>query len=186
MPHFGARTRLRFSLSLLHHTVIDTLRISASLHCQLSGRPTRTAVYTSINILTVSSRFLVALLRLCGVLPTASWALGSRLLALLSRSAAEPVGCKPSVGPIDLPSQLLAASKGPGAPSGSGAAVDSGGAPAMSGADPGTQAAWLAAAAALRSACCAPEPVFGISQVSKPCVNYPSISTHYLSLHSVR
>ena len=31
-----------------------------SLHCQLSGRPTRPAVHTSINILTASSRFLIA------------------------------------------------------------------------------------------------------------------------------
>ena len=27
LPHFGARTRLRFSFSLLHHTVIDTLSV---------------------------------------------------------------------------------------------------------------------------------------------------------------
>ena len=45
-------------ISLAPHS--DRHPISASLHCQLSGRPTRTAVYTSINILTVSSRFLVA------------------------------------------------------------------------------------------------------------------------------
>ena len=27
MPHFEAQTRLRFSFSLLHHTVIDTLSV---------------------------------------------------------------------------------------------------------------------------------------------------------------
>ena len=46
--------------SLLHHTEIDTIAISAWLHCQLPGRPTRPAVHISINILTVSSRFLIA------------------------------------------------------------------------------------------------------------------------------
>ena len=44
--------------SLAPHS--DRHPISASLHCQLSGRPTRTAVHTSINILTVSSRFVIA------------------------------------------------------------------------------------------------------------------------------
>ena len=61
---------LQFFLSCTHRTAphmctvyctySDRHPISASLHCQLSGRPTRTAVHTSINILTVSSRFLIA------------------------------------------------------------------------------------------------------------------------------
>ena len=58
MPHFEARTRLRFSFSLLHHSV--RYPISASLHCQLSGRQRRTAIHTSVNALKVSSHFLIA------------------------------------------------------------------------------------------------------------------------------
>ncbi len=115
-----------------------------------------------------------ALLRLCSVLPAASWALGSRLLAMLSHSAALPAVCEPSASPGDLPVQLLAASKGPCATGSSAGAIDgSGSAPAGSGPDAGGQSAWLAAAAALRSACCAPEQVYGIPQVNGPCLNRP-------------
>ena len=44
--------------SLAPHS--DRYPISASLHCQLSGRQRRTTVHTSVNALKVSSHFLIA------------------------------------------------------------------------------------------------------------------------------
>lgn len=72
-----------------------------------------------------------------------------------------------SDGAVDFPGSVPAESKAETVPLGSGSA------PAGSGPDAGGQSAWLAAAAALRSACCAPEQVYGIPQVNGPCLNRP-------------
>ena len=58
MPTFWGSNEVALQVfSLAPHS--DRHPISASLHCQLSGQPTRSAVHTSINILKGSSRSLI-------------------------------------------------------------------------------------------------------------------------------
>mmetsp|Transcript_17579 Transcript_17579/g.52802 ORF Transcript_17579/g.52802 Transcript_17579/m.52802 type:complete len:1028 (-) Transcript_17579:267-3350(-) len=146
-----------------------------------------------------------ALLRLCSVLPAASWALGSRLLSLLSQSAATLAVSEPAATLGALPAQLLAGARGhnfilafagdddssgssdgqsrdhPSGSTGAGGIAHSAAglisassrlsargleAAAELVSAPSGEAAWLAAAAALKTTCLAPEPVLGVSQAN--------------------